>query len=398
MIGKRLNEELQNELHLLLSWWMEHMIDHDNGGFYGRIDGQGRLHPEAPKSIILNTRILWTFAAAARQTGQSQYREIADRAYDYLMTHFWDNLDGGMFWMLDYKGQPTQTKKQIYAQAFALYALSEYQLLTGKKEVLTQAHEVFWLIEKFSKDKKQGGYFEAFSREWQPLEDLRLSEKDANEAKTMNTHLHVMEAYTNFYRVHQVDSVGDALRSLIELFLEKFIVLETGHLHLFFDETWNLKSDEISFGHDIECSWLIWEAIEVLEDEKLIARVRPVILQMADSTLKKGLSQDGGLFNEATPNGLSDTDFHWWPQAEAVVGFWNAFEISGKNQFAEAANKNWSFIKEHLRDKKNGEWHWRLNEKKSPILSEDKAGPWKAPYHNGRMCLEIMRRISTRQL
>lgn len=385
----------QQELSNILDWWMAHTPDHEHGGFIGRMDGRGQIDAQAEKGVILNTRILWTFSAAARMTPHPEYRRMADRAYEYLLRYFWDREEGGFFWTLDHKGLPQQSKKQVYAQAFAIYALSEYYLLTAKKEALDKANETFALLERFSRDREKGGYLEAYSREWVLLADLRLSDKDANEAKTMNTHLHVLEAYTNLLRANAADKqVGQALSGLIELFLKKFIDPETARMHLFFDADWQLKSHEISFGHDIECSWLLVEAAEVLGDAALLAQSRAMAVRMADSVLRNGMDADGGILNEANPDGLTDTDKHWWPQAEAVVGFLNAAHLTGEVQFQEAAAAVWQFIQQHLKDTTLGEWYWRVNRAGTPITTEDKVSQWKCPYHNGRACMEAIRRLS----
>ncbi len=388
-------KEFQAELEAILSWWQLRMVDTDNGGFYGRIDGYNQLHPEAEKSIILNSRILWTFAAAARHTHDFGHKKMAERAFQYLLKHFVDPLEGGVFWMLNYRGEPVNTKKQIYAQAFTIYALSEYYLFTQNQQALETALEIFWLIEKYSFDKHTHGYLEAFSREWQDLADLRLSEKDANAAKTMNTHLHVLEAYTNLYRASPTEAVRLALKKLIECFLERLISPKTHHLHLFFDENWALQPSRISYGHDIECSWLLWEAAEVLEDKSLQKLVEPITVGMARVAFEEGLDTNNGLNNETSPNGDKDRDKHWWPQAEAVVGFYNAWQLSGETCYQKLALDCWGFIKKYLKDKSGGEWHWRVDSAEQPVLNEDKAGPWKAPYHNGRMCLEMIRRLQS---
>ncbi|MFM9949896.1 MAG: AGE family epimerase/isomerase [Saprospiraceae bacterium] len=385
----------QRELVNILDWWMAHTPDHEQGGFIGRMDGQGQIHPEAEKGIILNTRILWTFSAAARLMPHPEYRRMADRAYNYLLRNFWDKEEGGFFWTLDYCGLPHETKKQVYAQAFGIYSLSEYFLLTGETAALNKASETFALLERFSRDREKAGYLEAYSRDWFLLDDLRLSEKDANEAKTMNTHLHVLEAYTNLLRANPADKqVHQALKDLIALFLEKFIDPETARMHLFFDVDWQLKSHEISFGHDIECSWLLTEAAEVLGDEDLIAQANRLSVRMAEAVLKNGLDTDGGILNEADPNGLTDTDKHWWPQAEGVVGFINAWRLSGDPQFFDAAIAVWQFIERIMKDPVLGEWYWRVNRQGHPITTEDKVSQWKCPYHNGRACMEAMRRLA----
>ncbi len=386
-------KEFETELEDILSWWQLQMVDMENGGFYGRIDGHNQLHAEAEKSIILNSRILWTFSAATLQKSNYGHKKMAERAFQYLLKHFVDPLEGGVFWTLNHQGEPVSTKKQIYAQAFTIYALSEYYLLTQNVQALDTAMEIFWLIEKYSFDKKTNGYLEAFSREWQPLADLRLSDKDTNAAKTMNTHLHLLEAYTNLYRAAPSEAVRIALHKLIECFLEKFIPPETYHLKLFFDENWVLVPSQVSYGHDIECSWLLWEAAEILGEPVVKKRVDQVAINMARVALQEGLDHNDGLNYECSPNGHIDRDKHWWPQAEAVVGFYNAWQLSGEGDFQKTAIKSWSFIKKHLKDQQGGEWFWRVDEHENPVLTEDKAGPWKAPYHNSRMCLEMIKRL-----
>ena len=272
-----LKEELEAELEQIMLWWKNNMADKAMGGFYGRINGHGRLFPEANKGVILNTRILWAAAATARQTSEQTYANLAHQSYKYLLKNFKDDENGGLFWMLDAEGQLVSSKKQIYAQAFGIYALTEYYLLTQKTAALEEAQAIFNLIEKHSFQKEKNGYLEAFDAEWKLLEDMRLSEWDANEAKTMNTHLHILEAYTNLYRVDKRSLVKEALQNLIECFLDKFIDPKSAHLKLFFDEDWNSKSNEISYGHDIECSWLLCEAAEVLEDNALLKKVEKLL-------------------------------------------------------------------------------------------------------------------------
>ena len=388
LTGKAFEEEL---IQNILPFWMTKMVDDKHGGFYGRIDGLNMLHERAHKGIILNARILWTFSAAHLQTANRDYLKAAIRAYDYFIHHFMDESDGGVYWMLNYKGEAINTRKQIYAQAFAIYALSEYYKVTKQQEVLDQAIALFRLIETYSFDSQSNGYLEAFDQEWRLLLDLRLSEKDANEAKTMNTHLHILEAYTNLYQVWPDELLRRRLNNLIELFRDRFIS-NAFHFHLFFDEFWNLKSDSFSFGHDIEGSWLLAEAAHTLGDEILIKEIDELAIQMVEASLE-GMDQDGGLMNEAGPFGLEDSDKHWWPQAEALVGLVNAWQITGNAKYLDHAGQTWTFIKNKIVDRTYGEWHWRVTKEGEVIHSEDKAGPWKCPYHNGRAMLELMKRL-----
>ena len=258
----RLKGEFRQELYNIIDWWSMNMVDEKNGGFFGRMDGHGRLYPEADKGVILNTRLLWTYSAVARATGSNLHHQLAHRAYNYFCEYFWDDLEGGVFWTVDYLGNPVDTQKQVYAQSFSIYALAEYFSLTQKRAVLEQAEEIFWLIEKYSFDRKKNGYLSAFARDWSHIDDIRLSEKDANEAKIMNTHLHLLEAYTNLFRVHPFAALREALDNVIGLILDRFYLPETGSLQIYFDENWAPKGQDISFGHNVEASWLLWEAAE----------------------------------------------------------------------------------------------------------------------------------------
>jgi len=386
------NEMKAHLIEKILPFWMNNTIDKKNGGFVGRIDGYGQLHERAEKGSVLNARILWTFSAAFNQLKNPQYLEVADRSFNYLAAHFIDKEFGGVFWMLDYHGKPIDTKKQIYAQAFAIYGFSAYYKATKNEEALKAAIELFGLIEKHSFDRKENGYFEAYDQQWNLLEDLRLSEKDANEMKTMNTHLHILEAYTMLYKLWKDEKLKKQLINLVHLFMDKFVT-EDFKFRLFFDENWHSKSDEISFGHDIEGSWLLQEAAEILADQPLITATKTLANSMVDSVIKSGIDHDGGLLNEADANGITDDDKHWWPQAEAIVGFVNAWRNSSDPKYLHWAEKVWEFTKNNIIDQENGEWWFRVNKQGRPYLTEDKVGPWKCPYHNGRACLEIIKRM-----
>jgi mannobiose 2-epimerase len=264
--------------------------------------------------------------------------------------------------------------------------------------VKEKAVMLFALIEHYGYDKAYEGYFEAFTREWEQLGDQRLSAKDANEKKTMNTHLHILEAYTNLYRIWPDDSLRRQITRLINVFLDHIIHPQTNHLQLFFDEQWNSKSTVISFGHDIEASWLLAEAADIVSDQELIIRAKKRCLLMAYAAAR-GLDEDGGLLYEQDGGtGQWVREKHWWPQAEAMVGFFHGWQVSGDHSLLDNILRNWTFIKDHLIDRQYGEWYWGViiesSDKGNTIMSwEDKAGLWKCPYHNGRACMELMRRI-----
>ncbi len=390
-----LKDQLTIELtHNILPFWMNRMKDNLHGGFYGQIRGDGQLVPGADKGGILNARILWTFSSAYRTFKNPDYLATATSARDYIFTHFFDPDFQGTFWSVDYLGNPQDAKKQIYSQAFFIYALAEYYQATSDTQSLDAAKALFMLIEKYSFDPVSNGYFEACSRDWKPLEDMRLSEKDANEKKTMNTHLHILEAYTNLYRIWKDDRLAAQLRNLVEIFPDKIVDNKSWHLNLFFDENWTCKSAVTSYGHDIESSWLLYEAALELNDDALLARVKTISLNIADASMQ-GLQKDGSLMYEKNNlTGHCDFERHWWPQAEAVVGFYNAYELTGDLKYLHTAMNNFGYIQQNLVDKMNGEWFWSIKPDGSENKEDDKAGFWKCPYHNGRMCLELIKRIA----
>ena len=387
-----LRNEVQEVLTTnILPYWIHRMID-TRGGFYGRINGNDELVPEADKGAILNARILWTFSAAYRLLRRKDYLQVATRAKRVIINDFFDKEYGGIYWSLKNNGIPSDTKKQIYALGFAIYGLSEYHRATGDEESLNYAIRLFRDIEAHSFDTVKNGYREATTRDWQEIADMRLSEKDANERKTMNTHLHILEPYTNLYRVWKDEQLKEQIRNLVLLFIEKIKHPDTHHLQLFFDDDWNSKHSIISYGHDIEASWLIHEAALELGDTELLAKVEPVIQQIAIAA-SEGLTDNGGMMYET--NGTeTDTDYHWWVQAETVVGYLNIYQHFGDKESLEKSLRCWDFIKNHLIDHTHGEWLWSVHADGTPNHEDDKAGFWKCPYHNGRMCMEIIERFN----
>ncbi len=373
----------------ILPWWIRKMPDDAGGGFYGRIDGLENRVADAPKGGILNARILWSFSAAYMKVRDPLYLETATRAREYIFSHFFDNRYGGTYWSLTDAGRPLDTKKQIYSQAFFIYALSTYHMATGDRESLDHAIELYRMIEKYSFDRERGGYFEAFTREWGEIADLRLSAKDANEKKTMNTHLHILEAYTALYRVWPDEELRRQLSGLVKVFTGHIVDPETSHLILFFDEEWNRRSSVVSYGHDIEASWLLCEAAaELGEAEKM----NGLALRIA-SAAHEGLAEDNSLYYEKDDaTGHFDRDRHWWVQSEAVVGFLNAWQLSGDSGWLAIASDAFGYILNNLVDRENGEWYWSIRADGTVNRDDDKAGFWKCPYHNTRMCLEILSR------
>lgn len=386
--------EMQQELENILQYWVNNTVDVQNGGFAGKIDNDNKVDIKAPKGSVLNSRILWSFAAAYNLTKKVQYLQMAERAYKYICNYFIDKDYGGVYWTVDYRGKALDTKKQIYALSFAVYGLSEYFIASEDEPVKKLAVELYETITKHSYDKVNGGYVEALTREWKEISDLRLSAKDANEKKSMNTHLHILEAFANLYRIWPDKTLKQRIIELINIFLNHIIDPATNHLILFFDEQWKQRGNIQSYGHDIEAAWLIQEAAETVHDEVLIEKVKQRSVRITDA-LSKGLDKDGGLWYEYN----FDEDHlikekHWWPQSEAMVGYFNAWQITGKESYLQKSLDSWKFVKNHILNKEKGEWYWGVTDTYSVMEGQDKVGVWKCPYHNTRACMEIIKRIT----
>jgi mannobiose 2-epimerase len=434
MLCSEMQDVVENNI---LRFWLDKMQDREHGGFYGRMDGQGVLHPEAEKGAILNARILWSFSAAYRVLSHpspltshpspltphpSEYLSAATRAKDYIIDHFIDKEYGGVYWSVDYKGNPLDTKKQFYAIGFAIYGLSEYARATGDREALEYALQLFDCIEEHAFDHEHNGYIEACTREWGEIADMRLSELDANYPKSQNTHLHIIEPYTNLLRAVRelqatqscdyVPVLGSilptgvvvdnsslftlhaSLKNLIDIFTDKILNPETHHLDLFFEMDWKRGAGHLeSYGHDIECSWLMHEAALVLGDKNVLEKVEPIVRMVAAAS-RKGLRPDGSMIHEANlDTGRVDDDLHWWVQAENVVGWFNLWQHFGDEEALDHALRCWQYIKQNLIDYEHGEWYWSRRADGTLNVADDHAGFWKCPYHNSRMCLEIIERV-----
>lgn len=378
--------------HNILSYWIDHVVDKENGGFYGRIDGDDQIHAQAEKGAVMNARILWAFSAAYRVLRNPAYLEAATRAKDYFLAHFVDKENGGVYWSVDYQGNPLDTKKQTYAIGFAIYGFSEYARATGDAEVLEMAKRLYHDIETHAYDSENQGYIEALTCDWQPIADMRLSDKDENGSRTMNTHLHIIEPYTNLYRVWKDAALEKSIRNLLDIFTDKLLNPETHHLDLFFDDKWQGKRNVESYGHDIEASWLLHETALVLDDKTVLQKMEQVIRRIADAA-DEGLRPDGSMVYEH----WKDTDEYdlqrqWWVQCENIIGHIDLYQYFGYEDSLEKAIQCWNFVQKNLIDAKNGEWHWAVLDDGTINLKDDKAGFWKCPYHNSRMCLELIER------
>ncbi len=388
-----LKKEFENELiNNILNFWIKEVYDSERNTFYGQITNDGEKFPDAPLSAVYVTRIMWTFSAVFRYYPSVVHKQIAGEAFRILREKFWDNENGGIYWNILPDGNAVDKRKKFYAQAFFIYALSEYYRAFNDEKAMDLAVEMFNLIEEHAFDKENGGYIEAKDYNWQDIGDQRLSPKELNVKKSMNTHLHILEAYTNLYRIWKTEKSKKQLRHLIRLFLDEILNIQTFHFNLFFDDDWTVRSQIDSYGHDIEGSWLLCEAAETLGDELLLKEVKQVALKMAEVTAREGIGKEGGIYYEKDGEHLLE-QYDWWPQAEAVIGFFNAWQLGKDEKYFDIAMQSWDFIRRYIIDSKRGEWFWGVSSQLAP-LNIDKVNGWKAPYHNGRMCMEMIRRIN----
>jgi cellobiose epimerase len=388
---RRIEADLRQNI---LPFWMDRVVDRARGSFHGELTADLRVVPNVERGSLLTTRILWTYAAATHRYGDPDYRQMADLAYHDLLTRYLDRAHGGLFWSIEPDDQPRRTRKQVYGQAFGIYALSEYHRVSGSGEALDLAKQLFEFIENRARDREQGGYWEAFARDWSPIEDVRLSEVDQNDPKSQNTLLHVMEAYTGLLHSWPDPRLRAALADLLEVMLTRVVDPHTHHLGLFFSADWEPRSDRISYGHDIEASWLLTEAADAVGDPGLSERVQTAALAIAEVTLTEGVDAEGGIYNQGSPAGVTDSRREWWPQAEAVVGFLNAAQRrGGDRRFIAAALRAWDVIDRHLIDREHGEWFRSVSATGIVDRTEAKVSFWKCPYHNGRTGIEAVARL-----
>ncbi|MCR4582678.1 MAG: AGE family epimerase/isomerase [Prevotella sp.] len=383
-------ETMQDLRENILPFWMEKTVNPD-GGFYGAVTNEGEVRADAPRGAVLNARILWTFARAYRQLGLERYREMADRAADYLVSHFVDRKHGGVYWTLDGEGRPLDTTKQTYACAFAIYGLAEHFRATGDQRSLEMARKLYETLEEKVHDKVRQGYIESFRRDYSRAQ-IKGVDGQVGSTKTMNTHIHLLEAYTTLYQVWPDSSLKANLKELLGILGTKLYSKEREHLILFCDDNWNAIGETDSYGHDIETSWLMSEAAAVVGDAELKRQVDAQAVKMARTALKKGLNAEGAMRYEKTAQGMS-TKMSWWPQCETIIGAVNAWQLSGEQWFLEAALRNWNYVKQHFIDRSHGGWLKELTadgKRKNGL----KVSEWDCPYHNSRLGFEMAERLA----
>lgn len=393
-----LRDEMHEELTgSILPYWLNNVRDEKQGGFIGRIDGSGNKDFDAAKSSILNTRLLWTFSAAFRVLQNPEYLAAANEMYEFIERHFWDQEYGGIYWSLHADGTVKDSRKHAYSQSFAIYAYAEYYRASGNIRALTRAIDIFDLLEQYSFSAASIAWYEAMARNWEQLTDQRLSDKDIDADRSTNTHIHLLESFTTLHRVTDDLIVRERISELLDLLSEKIYESGKGRFHAFFDKLWQPVSDIYSYGHDIETVWLMIDAAKTIKDQKHVERVTSILRDVADSIETEGIDKiHGGLFLNGRNGTPLDTDKHWWPQAEAIVGFLYAWNELGDDKYLHNACKLWRFVKSKIIDS-DGEWYFRVDRKGNPYREEDRVGFWKCPYHNTRACLELIDMYSMRK-
>jgi len=398
-LSKAAEQELRGDI---LPWWLKNARDREHGGFHSFIGEDMKVRDDLPHGALLTSRILWTFSAAYRMYRDPEYLEMARWAYRDLVDRFIDKQDGGLFWTVRPDGRPAEANKLIYNQVFGIYGLAEYYRATGDIAALQQAVAIYGLIEKNAHDPVHGGYFDALNRAWQ-----RETGPGSNELgpapKSQNSHIHILEGFANLLRVWPDEGLRKREHELLGLTMSRIIDTRTHHLILFMKDDWTPVGDGISYGHDIELSWLLVEAAEVVGDPALIARARQEAVAIAKVTNAEGVDTDGGVYNEGDPKGPTNTNKEWWGQAEAAVGFFNAYQISGDPAYFADSKRSWRFIQDKVVDRQHGDWHNTLARDCTPILEikgffgrtfpSSKLGVWKCPYHNSRSCMQLIERV-----
>lgn len=387
--ARLISETTNNLTENILSFWENYTPD-PNGGFYGTVLNDGTPIPESPKGCVLNARILWTFSNAYMHFEDKAYLKLANRAQEYFLAHFIDKEFGGTYWIVEANGTPLNDQKQCYGIAFAIYGLAAHYQATGKHESLQQAISLYHTLEEKAFDPLNGGYIESFTRNWQTPRRYGYDGTGVA-AKTMNTHLHVLEAYSQLYKVWPDSGLKGQLKGLVDVFQEKIIDKNRWHQNLFLTREWKNLEHIDSYGHDVELSWLLLEAAELLEEETLIIQTKEMALKLVDTQMQEGQNPDGSLLYERK-DGKIEGPLSWWPQAETVIAFFNAWQISGDEKYLDAAIKTWEWIKNNLVDTEYGGWYGEIGPNKQPIIGQPKVSLWKCPYHNSRMAFELLAR------
>lgn len=390
-----LEEVKAHLLNDIIPFW-KNLRDDEFGGYYGYMDYDLKVDKKAVKGCILNSRITWFFANAYTLLKDESLLEEAKHGFAFMKEHCMDKENGGIFWSMKYDGTPEDTTKHTYNQAFSIYALSSYYEATHDEEALAMAKELFHIIE--TKCTDEIGYKEAFDKEFHEVENDKLSENGVIAEKTMNTLLHVFEAYTELYRVAKLPEVKERLEWIMDTFADKVYNPKLHRQEVFFDRNMNTILDLHSYGHDIETAWLMDRGVEVLGEKKYEEKMTPITKDLTAEIYK--VAFDGHSLANECKKGVVNVHRIWWVQAETVIGFLNGWQKDpSRTEYLDAAKSEWQFIKDHVMDKRQGsEWFWEVDQSGKPYEGRPIVEPWKCPYHNGRMCFEVIRRLEGKEI
>lgn len=391
-------------LGTIIPFW-RNLRDDEFGGYYGYLSYGLELDKQAFKGCILNSRITWFFSnvyllykngllsdedfSRHGYTAEDVKKE-AMHGYDFLYNKCIDKENGGIFWSLTYDGKPDDTTKHTYNQAFCIYALSSYYDAFGDGKALDLAAKLINIIETKCTDDL--GYLEARTITFEPESNEKLSENGVMADKTMNTLLHVFEAYSEYYRVTRDEKVGKRLEWIMDTFAEKVYNPKLHRQEVFFDREYNVIIDLHSYGHDIETAWLMDRGVKILGKKEYEDKMFPITKDLTDNIYK--IAFDGHSLANECEKGVVNEWRIWWVQAETVLGFLNgALADKTRSEYMDAAFAQWDFIKEYVWDKREGsEWFWEVKKDGTPDADQPIVEEWKCPYHNGRMCIEVIKR------
>ena len=384
-------EEFKSHLtDRIIPFWKS-LRDNEEGGYYGFMDYDLKVDKKAVKGCILNSRILWFFSNAYMVLGDESLKEEAGHGYEFMKKCCIDRENGGIFWSMTYDGKPDDTMKHTYNQAFAIYALSSYYDISKDEEALKEAFSLYRIIE--TKCKDETGYLEAADREFKKISNDALSENGVMADRTMNTLLHVYEAYTELYRVTKDAEVKERLIDIINTFADKVYNRELNRQEVFFNNSWESIIDLHSYGHDIETAWLMDKGVDILDIPEVTEKMYPITKALTKKIYETAF--DGRSLANECESGVVDERRIWWVQAETVLGFMNGYlKDNSKTEYIDAAEAQWKFIQDYVVDKRDGsEWFKEVRKDGSPYEGLEIVEPWKCPYHNGRMCIEVIRRM-----
>lgn len=375
----------------ILPFWIHYSFD-PSGGFYGVVARDGTGMPEAPKGGVMNARILWTFSTAFELYGDIHYRLVADRAQKEFLTTFVDKEHGGVYWQVNPDGTPFDSSKQTYAMSYGIYGLVAHYRAVGDRSSLDAAIKLYRTLEDKVRDKELDGYIEAFNRDFSESRGDRFAQGKES-FKTMNTHIHIVESYTQLYKAWPDEGLGERLKAAILMVTDNIYNAQTCHLGPFFDHSWNPMGAIDSYGHDIETAWLLTEAARVCGDQEIIDKCREVSIDLVDTAIAEGFDHEKGYMRYEIRDGMLHDHASWWCQCETIIGCVDAWQLTGDEKYLEVAYKTWDFVKEHLVDKEYGEWFRTVRSDGRPNMREAKASLWNCPYHNSRLGYEIDRRL-----